>query len=185
MLKNTFSRVIWLLTLTLIALSLLTFSGCGSPTEDTTLVETVSDTVSETSNDIESQTDAGESPSESETDGNTDFQNAVTSADDVALYINKHGELPPNYITTKEAASLGWLPSENNLWDVAPGMSIGGDIYENYGFSLPHSSSRIWYECDINYDGEERGAEKLIYSNDGLFYYTSDGGITFEEISVK
>lgn len=50
---------------------------------------------------------------------------------EVADYIKEHHELPPNYITKKEARKLGWEPSEGNLGQVAPGKSIGGDVFRN------------------------------------------------------
>ena len=55
----------------------------------------------------------------------------------VAAYIRAYGELPPNYITKKEAQALGWVSSKGNLWDVAPGKSIGGDRFGNYEKLLP------------------------------------------------
>lgn len=57
--------------------------------------------------------------------------------DEVANYISQHNELPPNYITKKEARELGWEPSEGNLHEVAPGKSIGGDVFGNREGLLP------------------------------------------------
>ena len=37
---------------------------------------------------------------------------------------------------------------------------------------MTHNSSSP--ECDINYEGGYRGAERLVYTNDGLIYYTED-----------
>ena len=62
------------------------------------------------------------------------------------------------------------------------GMSIGGSPFGNYEGSLPEKDGREWYECDINYDGGFRGAERLVYSNDGLIYYTDDHYKTFEQL---
>ena len=42
-------------------------------------------------------------------------------------------------------------------------------------------------ECsgDINTDGaDSRGAERLIFSNDGLYFYTSDHYASFTELTV-
>ena len=36
-----------------------------------------------------------------------------------------------------------------------------------------------WYECDVNYMGGFRGAERLLYSDDGLIYYTGDHYASF------
>ena len=47
---------------------------------------------------------------------------------------------------------------------------------------LPDKDGRKWFECDINYEGGFRNAERLVYSNDGLIYYTADHYKTFEQI---
>lgn len=117
-----------------------------------------------------------------ETESSTE-EVALISKEDVAAYIHEHGVLPDNFITKKEAIALGWDSSEGNLWEVAPGKSIGGDVFGNYEKRLPQNSSRTWYECDINYQGGYRGAERILYSNDGLIYYTDDHYETFTEIS--
>ena len=53
-------------------------------------------------------------------------------------------------------------------------MSIGGDRFGNREGLLPDARSRQWYECDVNYEGGYRGAERLLFSNDGLIYYSGD-----------
>ena len=63
---------------------------------------------------------------------------------------NNH-KLPDNYITKSEAQALGWVASKGNLADVAPGKSIGGDIFSNREGKLPAKSGRTWREADINY----------------------------------
>lgn len=105
-----------------------------------------------------------------------------TSKEDVSLYIHTYGELPSNYITKKEATKLGWVSKEGNLWDVAPGKSIGGDYFGNYEGLLPEDDDRDYYECDIDYEGGYRNSKRIIYSNDGLIYYTEDHYESFEEI---
>ena len=104
------------------------------------------------------------------------------SKDEVALYIHLYGHLPGNYITKKQAEKLGWDSSTGNLWDVAPGMSIGGSRFGNYEGALPDKKGRTYYECDIDYDGGYRGAKRIIYSDDGLIFYTEDHYKTFEEL---
>ena len=94
--------------------------------------------------------------------------------DDVALYLHVFGSLPPNYLTKDEARALGWDSSAGNLDEVAPGMSIGGDRFGNYEGRLPDAPGRTWTECDVNYDGGYRGPERIVFSNDGLIYYTAD-----------
>ena len=103
-----------------------------------------------------------------------DKRGYYTSPDDVAAYINAYQKLPDHYITKREAAEKGWDASLGNLWDVTDQMSIGGDRFGNREKLLPDLDGRIWYECDVNYFGGFRGPERLVYSNDGLVYYTQD-----------
>ena len=105
-----------------------------------------------------------------------------TGKDEVALYLYGFEELPSNFISKNEAKDLGWISSKGNLQDVAPGMSIGGDRFGNYEGLLPKEKNRQYYECDINYEGGRRGAERIIFSNDGLVYYTNDHYKTFEQL---
>jgi guanyl-specific ribonuclease Sa len=108
-----------------------------------------------------------------------DADGEYTSVEDVALYLYLYGELPSNFITKKEAQDLGWVSSEGNLWEVTDHMSIGGDKFGNYEGLLPEASGRQYYECDVNYEGGYRGDERIVYSNDGLIYYTDDHYKTF------
>ena len=105
-----------------------------------------------------------------------------TSKEEVALYIHLYGHLPDNYITKRQAEELGWDSKAGNLWEVAPGMSIGGSRFGNYEKALPEKEGRTYYECDIDYDGGYRGAKRIIYSDDGLIFYTEDHYKTFEEL---
>lgn len=111
-----------------------------------------------------------------------DENGEYTSKDDVALYIHTYSHLPSNFITKNEAKDLGWQSSEGNLWDIAPGMSVGGDRFGNREGLLPDAEGRKWYECDINFSGGFRGAERIVYSNDGLIYYTSDHYESFTQL---
>ena len=93
--------------------------------------------------------------------------------DDVALYIHLYGHLPSNYITKKQAQALGW--PGGSLEPYAPGKCIGGDYFGNYERLLPVKQGRTYHECDIGTLGRSsRGAKRIIYSNDGLIYYTGD-----------
>ena len=94
-----------------------------------------------------------------------------TSPEEVAEYLHLYGHLPSNFITKKEAQALGWDSSRNYVSDAAPGKSIGGDVFGNYEKRLPKGSYR---ECDVNYTGGRRGAERIIYGADGSVWYTSD-----------
>ena len=111
-----------------------------------------------------------------------DVNGTYTSKEEVSLYIDTYGELPSNYITKSEAKDLGWDSNAGNLWDVAEGMSIGGDVFGNREGLLPEDDDRIYYECDIDYEGGYRNSKRIVYSNDGLIYYTEDHYETFEEI---
>ncbi len=91
----------------------------------------------------------------------------------MALYLHTYGELPENYITKIEAQALGWRGG--SLSDYAPGKCIGGSHFGNYELALPEKRGRKYYECDIDtLNSSKRGAKRLVYSNDGLIYYTGD-----------
>ncbi len=105
-----------------------------------------------------------------------------TSKEEVAAYIHQFGWLPENYISKKDAEALGWDNRKGNLWEVAPGKSIGGSRFGNYEGSLPDTKGRKYYECDIDYDGGYRNAKRIIFSNDGLVFYTDDHYKTFEQL---
>ena len=108
-----------------------------------------------------------------------DEDGSYTTKEDVALYIHTYGHLPPNFITKKEAQAAGW--SGGSLDRVLPGMCIGGDRFGNYEGLLPKAKGRQWTECDINTLGaKSRGAERIVFSNDGLIYYTPDHYESFE-----
>ena len=108
-----------------------------------------------------------------------------TTKEEVAEYINLYGHLPSNYITKRAAKELGWVNSEGNLNEVAPGMSIGGDYFGNYEGLLPESDDRDYYECDIDFDGTYRNEKRIVFSNDGLIYYTEDHYESFELLYGK
>ncbi len=103
-----------------------------------------------------------------------------STPEEVALYLYVFVELPPNFLTKDEARDLGWVSSEGNLWEVADGMSIGGDIFGNREGLLPEDAERVYYECDVNYEGGFRGSERVVFSDDGLIYYTGDHYESFE-----
>ena len=103
-----------------------------------------------------------------------------TSKDEVAAYLYEFGHLPDNFITKKEAQDLGWDSKEGNLDEVAPGKSIGGDYFGNYEGVLPEADGRTYHECDIDYEGGHRNAKRIVYSDDGLIYYTEDHYENFE-----
>ncbi len=107
---------------------------------------------------------------------------SYTSKNDVALYIHTYGKLPGNYITKQQAQALGWDNQSGNLNQVVPGMSIGGDRFGNYEGQLPKAKGRKYYECDIDYKKGRRNAKRIVFSNDGLIYYTEDHYNSFEKL---
>ena len=96
--------------------------------------------------------------------------------------MTKYDMLPEYYMTKEDAKQLGWRAIQGNLADVAPGMMIGGDVYQNRNGHLPSAEGRIWYEADINYTAGFRTRHRILYSNDGLVFVTYDHYETFQEI---
>lgn len=101
--------------------------------------------------------------------------------DEVALYIHTYGHLPSNYITKRQAEGLGW--SGGSLRNYAPGCCIGGDRFGNYEGLLPKAKGRTYTECDIGtMNAKSRGAKRIIFSNDGLIYYTDNHYESFTQL---
>ncbi len=123
-----------------------------------------------------------ENEADDKSDDKASSKKILNSFEDVAEYIKENGKLPDNFITKIAARDLGWESNKGNLDEVAPGKSIGGDIFNNYEGKLPKKSGRIYYECDINYISGFRGDDRIIFSNDGLIYKTEDHYDTFTEI---
>jgi hypothetical protein len=122
--------------------------------------------------------DPAETP-EKDSGQQIDEDGSYTTKEDVALYIHIYGKLPSNFITKKEAEKLGW--TGGSLEPYAPGKSIGGSRFGNYEGILPEAKGRKYYECDIDTLGaKKRGAKRIIFSSDGLIYYTEDHYETFE-----
>ena len=106
-----------------------------------------------------------------------DPDGSYTTKEDVALYIHTYGCLPQNFMTKNEARKLGW--EGGGLEEFAPGMCIGGDHFGNYEGLLPED--REYTECDIDTLGaSKRGAKRIVFSDDGLIYYTDDHYESFE-----
>lgn len=118
------------------------------------------------------KSEAPEAPPE-ESAAAIDESGSYTTAEDVALYIHTYGHLPDNFITKKEAEALGW--GGGGLEPYAPGMCIGGNRFGNYEGLLPEKDGRTYTECDIDtMHADDRGAKRIVFSNDGLIYYTED-----------
>ena len=159
----------WLLALVM----LFSLVGCGAdaPVQD------------DSSLPQQEQQDAQNAPSEDagmpDETAQIDEDGSYTTKDDVALYIHTYGHLPANYITKKAAQALGW--PGGSLEPYAPDKCIGGSRFGNYEGTLPDGS---YHECDLNTRGaDKRGAERLVYADDGRIYYTADHYESFEEIT--
>ena len=103
-----------------------------------------------------------------------------SSKEEVALYIHLYGHLPGNYLTKREAEALGWSGGSVERY-AGEGTAIGGSRFGNYEGLLPEKQGRAYIECDIGTVGtSSRGAERVVFSNDGLVYYTGDHYQSFE-----
>lgn len=164
-----------LLTLAL-ALSLC---ACGLELE-TTLPLYGEETAEPTEASAPAQATEGEpEPSQAPAQAALAEDGSYTTKEDVALYIHLYGRLPQNFITKKEAEALGW--SGGSLEPYAPGKCIGGSRFGNYEGLLPEKDGRTYTECDIDTLGaKSRGPKRIVFSNDGLIYYTGDHYETFE-----
>ena len=102
------------------------------------------------------------------------------SKEEVALYLHLYGHLPDNYVTKAEAEALGWTGGSVEPY-AGEGTALGGSRFGNYEGLLPSAPGRTYTECDIGTVGKtSRGAMRLVFSNDGLIYYTGDHYESFE-----
>ncbi|MBD5098736.1 MAG: ribonuclease [Clostridiales bacterium] len=121
----------------------------------------------------ETQTPESEAPAVAE-DG------WYSSKEEVALYIHLYGHLPGNYVTKRQAEDKGWSGGSVERY-TGEGTAIGGSRFGNYEGLLPEAEGRSYQECDIDTVGaSSRGAKRIVYSNDGLIYYTGDHYESFE-----
>lgn len=98
----------------------------------------------------------------------------------VVLYLETYDKLPSNFITKSEAKALGW--EGGSVEDYKEGAAIGGDKFGNREGILPDNN---YTECDIDTNGKNsRGACRLVFSDDGQYYYTEDHYESFTEIIV-
>ncbi|MBP3508825.1 ribonuclease domain-containing protein [Oscillibacter sp.] len=164
-------------------LLLLSLCACGQA-EVSDSLETVTEPARQeilAPEEVDEPPEIPEEPGETETSEAPplDEDGTYTSKEDVALYIHLYGRLPQNFITKKDAEKLGW--PGGSLEPYAPGMCIGGSRFRNYEGLLPEADGRTYTECDIDTLGaEKRGAKRIVFSNDGLIYYTEDHYKTFE-----
>ena len=166
------------ISLIMAAVMLLSMAGCGSKE----LPEDVSSSQSQVTQQIIPDTSDTESGSKTETENKNsiiDRDGRYFDKENVALYIHTYGHLPKNFITKDEARDLGW--EGGNVEEYAPGCAIGGDVFGNREGLLPKAKGRTYYECDIDTDGyHSRGSRRIVFSDDGLIYYTHDHYENFE-----
>lgn len=133
---------------------------------------------------VETKTEATERQTEAvqtEAQAQIKEDGVYDSKDDVALYIHTYGKLPSNYIKKADAEALGWPGGE--LEPYAPGKCIGGDTFGNREGLLPKASGRTYTECDIDTLGaKSRGAKRIVFSSDGLIFYTEDHYESFTQL---
>lgn len=153
-----------------------TSSSVSSSSENSLSTSSAESSSSTSTAESTSTTSSSESSTESAV---IDENGCFTRKDDVALYLHVYGHLPSNFIKKKDAEKLGW--SGGSLEPYAPGKCIGGDRFGNYEGLLPKKSGRTYTECDIDTLGKKsRGAKRIVFSNDGLIYYTCDHYASFE-----
>lgn len=199
-----------IVSIILILFILVSFSACGASAEnvfqalddisdllntdinsssDPAQQEPVQENLNDGSSDIEliNKNDSSETNDnineESENENNVipDREGWYYDLSSVVMYLETYGSLPSNYITKNEAESLGW--SGGSIQIFKDGAAIGGNRFGNYEGLLPNSSGRSWTECDIDTNGAtSRGSKRLVFSNDGLYYYTDDHYETFHEV---
>ena len=132
--------------------------------------------------DSSQRTDEGNRPDGKSSEGNKTLSEDgwYTSKDEVALYIHLYERLPDNYVTKNEAEDAGWHGGNVERY-TGEGTAIGGSRFSNREGLLPKEQGRTYTECDIDTPGENsRGAKRIVFSNDGLVYYTDDHYESFE-----
>lgn len=101
------------------------------------------------------------------------------AANEVVESLQTTGKLPPNYVDKTQAAQQGWQPGKA-LNNSVPGGQLGGDVFNNIPpvNGLPQAANRTWQEVDIGLSNtmsrSNQPGTRLLYSNDGLLYITTD-----------
>ncbi|MGA4472913.1 ribonuclease domain-containing protein [Ectopseudomonas chengduensis] len=102
---------------------------------------------------------------------------ATESANKIIESLRNTGKLPSNYITKSQATQRGWKPGKA-LNNSVPDGQIGGDFFRNIPSIVPQAPGRTWFEADIGISNKasrnNQPGTRLLYSNDGLLYMTTD-----------
>jgi len=104
---------------------------------------------------------------------------SLTKEESVISYVKSNHKLPDYYLTKSEAKSKGWIASKGNLCDVLPGKAIGGDKFSNREKSLPKGEQ--YYEADVNYNCGNRGADRIVFTENGDVWLTKNHYKSFEK----
>ncbi|MNG66238.1 Ribonuclease precursor [compost metagenome] len=99
------------------------------------------------------------------------------AANELVDSLRNTGSLPPNYVTKGTAMGSGWKAGKA-LNNSVPNGQIGGDVFRDADNLLPSVPGRVWLEADIGLDSKmsrsNQPGTRLLYSNDGLLYITTD-----------
>lgn len=114
-------------------------------------------------------------------------QEQYTTRDAVAKYICDHGRLPSNYVDKAAGMALYERKTGRSFrkWNFNPwttlGVMIGGDRFENREGRLPGYDYR---EADVDYFGDNRGTNRLVYGPDCEIYFTGDHYRSFSPMNL-
>ena len=99
------------------------------------------------------------------------------SANPIVDSLRQTGKLPSNYVNKDVAALDGWKPGKA-LNNYVSGGQLGGDVFKNTTNVLPNAPGRVWYEADVGLNNtmarSKQPGSRLLYSNDGQVYITTD-----------
>ena len=101
-------------------------------------------------------------------------------------HVHSTGRLPDCFLTKRDAEERGWRPG-SDLWRVAPGAAIGGDLFGNREGQLPARNRYV--EADLDYTGGRRGAARLVFARETrgrwLIWVTTDHYRSFREVPPR
>lgn len=163
---------LWLAVIAIV----LSITGCKAEGEPSTRTASVStaEGVLQTTDEAKPRREATE---DRDPEDKPNEDSRLYTKEEVAAYIHTYGRLPENYITKAEAEKRGWSVKRND------GYVIGGDKFGNREGRLPKKKGRQYFECDlIDGYGSNRGSKRLVFSNDGLIFYTDDHYEHFEQL---